>query len=886
MRPIGSRSVRSLATLVALAPFASAQVWEESTAVPTGGAPRLDPIGLVEGGEILAISGSPYIGGPTGDSRVDAFTTGGGWVQHERLEGPIIGQGVGIDELGRIVIFGGWDGPDPEGDLGSVYVYDRTEGLLLDLADRNSSVEVHGVTSATDDAHRIYSIGGDSYSNHVERYDGIADAWTTVAPMPTGRFDATAVNDGRGHILVIGGLESYSTPTASIDSFDVATGTWSSTQVADLPVALYECRAAMGADGRLYVAGGRGAQGSVESRTWVLDLDTNVWIEGPSMVVPRRRFAFVLGPDDHLYAIGGDDGAGGTNRMERLFTSTCPIAGTAPTSVEAWDGLSVTLHVFFAGATPIDFQWTKDGIDLVDGPTTSGSVVSGATTDTLHVSGLSAADVGSYRLEGTNSCGTDTSDAANVTVRTVSPLGPWISVRRMDPFGSSSTSAGAIDGTRVFGNGTAPNPNFADQSQGVAWNAAGEVAQTYTPGNSVGSSIADSLNGRTVGWWWWPYTVLAGTGYYQHAATWDPVTGTLIDIQPSGWEIGSVSATNGTQHVGTLRRSDESTTVDGAYWTQNIKSATILTPAIAWGSSTVALDGNHQYGSSNMGYGIVYASRWSGSASSWEDWHPAGAGRSYLTGADDGLVIGSGFWGNTHKALVWGDGPDDWVEFLPAGATDVTLYDTERGRLLGSVTDANGTRAALWAGLGGSELDLTAAAAHLGFDSVSVRRLRVGENGHALVVGSGNSATAGQGGVVVWSIQPEPLVAAPAALSLAEGGRHELYLAAGQERAGHVYFVLGSASGSTPGVPVAGGFTVPLVPDAYTNLTLAGANGVMLRSTLGVLDGAGGGHAALALPAGTMPGLAGTTLHHAFLAWDGFGVLSFVSNATAVDLVP
>lgn len=886
MRPNGSLFVRSLAAIVALAPFAGAQVWVEGIAVPTGGEPRLDAIGLVEGGEILALAGSPYSGGPTGDSRVDAFTAGGGWVQHERLEGPIIGQGIGIDALDRIVIFGGWDGPDPKGDRGVTYVYDRTEGQLLELSDRSAAAPFFGVASATDDAHRIYSIGGDAYSSHVERYDGIADAWTTVAPMPVGCRDAAAANDGRGHILVIGGRISGGTATTGVLSFDVASNTWSTTAVADLPVALYECRAALGADGRLYVVGGRDGTHVNESRTWVLDLDANVWIEGPSMAVARRKFAFVLGPDDYLYAIGGDDGAGGTNRVDRLFTSVCPIAGTTPTSAEGWDGLTITLNAFFAGATPIDFQWTMDGIALLDGPTASGSVVSGATTDTLQVTGLSSADIGSYRLMGTNTCGTDTSEAIAVSVRTVSPLGPWVSVRRMDPFGTGATSPGAVDGTRVFGNGIAPNSTHPDQPQGVAWNAAGEVVQTYTPSNSVGSTITDSMDDRTVGWWWWPYTVQAGTGYYQHAATWDPDTGTLIDIQPTSWEIGSIAATNGIQHVGTMRRSDESWTSDGAYWTQNTKSAAILTPQVAWGSSAVALDENHQYGSSNMGFGIVYASRWSGSASSWEDWHPDGAGRSYLTGADDGLVIGSGFFVDGERALVWGDSPENWVEFLPAGATAATLLDTESGHLLGTATDANGLRTGVWSGINGAEIDLTAAAAPFDYDIVSARRFQVSDNGHTLVVGSGRDATTLNYEVLVWSIQPEPLVAAPETLSLADGGRHELYLAAGSERAGHVYFVLGSATGSAPGVPLGGGFTAPLVPDAYTNLTLAGANGVLLRSTLGVLDAAGGGHAALALQPGTLPGLAGTTLHHAFLAWDGFGALSFVSNATEVALVP
>lgn len=886
LQPSRSRSLVATFVLAsALAPAAPAQTWADIDPLPIGSEPRLFAVGLSTDGEVLALAGTPWFG--TNDGRVDAWTAAGGWTTYEKFEGPIVGQGIGVDALGRIVCFGGYDATDPEGDLGATFAYDRDEGQNTELADRSVAAPASGFAFATDDAHRIYSIGGAGFSTHVERYDGTTDAWTVVASLPTGVLEAAAVNDGTGRLLVIGGRTSASMVTDLVQVFDVAGASWSTTAVPPIPAPVYDARAALGADGRVYVVGGHDALNSDPlADCWVLDLATNTWTTGPDMQLPRHNFAFTRGPDDFLYAIGGDDGKGGTNRVERLLTRDCPSAGAVPPDVEVWPGLGARMHVFFAGSGPLLFQWEKDGVPLVDGPTGSGSTISGATTDALHISGIGAHDAGAYRLVATNACGSDTSDAVAVTLRSATSVGPWTSVRALAPFGVSTNSATSVDGISMYGNGQHVSPFHGNQSLAGRWNAAGAFVESFLPPSSAGSHVSHAQDGRVVGWWWWPYTTPQGTGYYKHAATWDPVTGQHHDIQPSGWEIGSVSATNGTQHIGTLRYSDESTTVDAAFWSTPTGYPTFLTPSVAWGSSGAALDDQHQYGSCNMGFGYVHAARWSGSAASWEDWHVAGASRSYIDAAHSGLAIGRAYFGNDLHAIVWGDSADDRVEFLPSPATSVVLKDTQEGILLGTSSTASGTHAALWEGLDGPETDLSASAAVHGYTNVWVTDLDV-EPGLVRVVGNGH----GPSGVansepLVWCLQGQPLVALPANVSLSSGGRHELFLAAGPARAGHVYFVVGSATGTSPGVPLGGGFEAPIVPDAYTTFTLSAFNGVLLRETVGVLGADGGGHAALALPAGTQPSLAGTSLHHAFLTWDGLGALGFVSNATTVDLVP
>ena len=123
-------------------------------------------------------------------------------------------------------------------------------------------------------------------------------------------------------------------------------------------------------------------------------------------------------------------------------------------------------------------------------------------------------------------------------------------------------------------------------------------------------------------------------------------------------------------------------------------------------------------------------------------------------------------------------------------------------------------------------------------------------------------------------------------LSLAQGGSQSLQLDADAAQAGSLYLLMGSASGSSPGLQVDAAL-LPLNLDSYTLFTIQNPGTPPLSGSVGFLDGSGRALAGFGLPVASAPGLAGLQLHHAYLLLPLTGApVSFASNAAALELVP
>jgi hypothetical protein len=91
-----------------------------------------------------------------------------------------------------------------------------------------------------------------------------------------------------------------------------------------------------------------------------------------------------------------------------------PTITTQPLSVLVSVGQNATFTVAASGTPALSYQWVKDGVNLADG-----GRISGATTATLQITGVSTADAGNYAVVITNSIGSVTSNAAVLTVNPV-----------------------------------------------------------------------------------------------------------------------------------------------------------------------------------------------------------------------------------------------------------------------------------------------------------------------------------------------------------------------------------------------------------------------------------------------------------------------------------
>ncbi len=109
----------------------------------------------------------------------------------------------------------------------------------------------------------------------------------------------------------------------------------------------------------------------------------------------------------------------GTGRIMRVTStaSQAPNITQEPENLSRATGESASFSVAASGTAPVSYQWQQ----FVGNTWTNlanGGRVSGATSATLSITNLQAADAGSYRAVATNGAGSDTSNAAVLTVTT------------------------------------------------------------------------------------------------------------------------------------------------------------------------------------------------------------------------------------------------------------------------------------------------------------------------------------------------------------------------------------------------------------------------------------------------------------------------------------
>ena len=121
------------------------------------------------------------------------------------------------------------------------------------------------------------------------------------------------------------------------------------------------------------------------------------------------------------------------------------------------------------------------------------------------------------------------------------------------------------------------------------------------------------------------------------------------------------------------------------------------------------------------------------------------------------------------------------------------------------------------------------------------------------------------------------------------GGKVTFNLDGGRDEALRNYFLLGSASGTEPGLPLPGGLvTLPLNWDALTDMTIGLANSPALVNSHGVLDNFGDATAILDSNGPLPPTALGLVVDFAFLLYypTTYFPYDYVSNSVSIEIVP
>ncbi|MFH2000692.1 MAG: hypothetical protein ABIK28_13505 [Planctomycetota bacterium] len=128
---------------------------------------------------------------------------------------------------------------------------------------------------------------------------------------------------------------------------------------------------------------------------------------------------------------------------------------------------------------------------------------------------------------------------------------------------------------------------------------------------------------------------------------------------------------------------------------------------------------------------------------------------------------------------------------------------------------------------------------------------------------------------------PAPLSAD--AFSVSEtGGTVNLDLQPGASYALRNYLIIGSASGTTPGLTLPGGLNLPVNWDAFSDLEMSLLNVAIFMNFMGQVSPSGTASAQLVVPA-LPPGYAGTMMYYAYTMNNPF---NFASNPIEIEIVP
>ncbi len=274
-----------------------------------------------------------------------------------------------------------------------------------------------GITGG--DVYAIRSFGGFLYAGGsftsaggvptggLARWDGAS--WSAVGGGLSGQVFALEIHDGQ---LVIGGLFPGLAGSPNIVQWDGSTYSTLGTGGADGYI-----RGMHSTGTRLYVGGTFANLGGVVANH--MGYWDGSWHEVHG---GADNLVNTITHHDNIVDVGGYF----TNMDNGSFINTPTWASFDETGVPQFRSYPFSQSVDFGtdlsltaipdtGYTNLTLQWYRDAAPLTDGPTGTGSVLSGTQSEVLNIHNLGAPDLGTYTMVVSNSCGSTTTPPATLT---------------------------------------------------------------------------------------------------------------------------------------------------------------------------------------------------------------------------------------------------------------------------------------------------------------------------------------------------------------------------------------------------------------------------------------------------------------------------------------
>ncbi|TGE14746.1 Kelch repeat-containing protein [Hymenobacter elongatus] len=319
------RAISRRAADGSVAPSRTTAAW---TAVASMSLARSQHAATATGGKLYVWGG--YIGdlnsAPALNSSLEIYNpTTNSWSAGANNPSAVRGHAsaVGTDEL--VYSF---SGVDINGFTSSCYRYNPTTNVWAPLAAIPVAVWLAGAATGADG--RIYVFGGYDAGGNLsytgtQIYTPATNTWSTGAPMPVGRHGHVAVKDASGTMHIIGGTQSSNAGATAITShvaYNPTTNTW--TTLAPLPVGVNQAGATLGADGNIYVVGGKdnyfNNNPTFFNTVYVYNPTANTWSTGTSLpILLSETKTVTLGTD--LYTLAGANG------VQQTVAYRSPVVG-------------------------------------------------------------------------------------------------------------------------------------------------------------------------------------------------------------------------------------------------------------------------------------------------------------------------------------------------------------------------------------------------------------------------------------------------------------------------------------------------------------------------------------------------------------------------------